>query len=401
MADATTNDVEVVDSTVIHREPPDGVDPPTDQEPSAQESQGQQSKHQPHTPYGNAYHVDRAAIMAAVASHSYASLHEFQAVLQGHENLTFGHGDLVELDASNPLLLIVARAQILRTQRGRVLVVSFRGTEPTNLLNWGTDLNTGVLPWHLDPRILVHEGFLNNFRAVWDGPWGILAHLKQPHLLRQQEPQSDHDDENHQKEEKSESMNYQKEASHGSEEEFPVEHIYFTGHSLGGSMAMLGGLYLAQAEPELYKKERGIYTFGQPMGLHPTSCRLVHSRIGDRLFRHVYHNDLIPQMPSLPMGRFAHVGQEYRFFPSHDSAVEGGGTWKHMPPHHHTTQLLSSVVTIPFVIADGMSTTLVPSQLQPYLPKSPWSMTDHSCTGYCDTLMAISSPLAQGGTTSK
>lgn len=93
--------------------------------------------------------------------------------------------------------------------------------------------------------------------------------------------------------------------------EHPLEALYVTGHSLGGVMATLFGLALADAGNEaLAARLRAIYTFAQPMtigGPLPGSSE----RLAQRIFRHVLVRDPIPTLPATSWGRFVHLGREY------------------------------------------------------------------------------------------
>ncbi|KAL7566065.1 hypothetical protein ACA910_009852 [Epithemia clementina (nom. ined.)] len=450
------------------------------------------------------YSPDIAALLATVANASYHDLSEFPQVLMGHEeDLAFGRGDLVELGATNPLACIVARSQLLLTQQGHVLIVSFRGTEQLNLMNWGTNLKSGIGLWDLRPatttpaeteattpeplrnnnslssllsflsskpkrfkedRIFVHQGILSNFEAIWHGSRGILAHILDPRLIRMpnvgewgpDDPMAsgsvsdselkieDNDNTSNSNEKSADisTINAPPDNSTssitGTTDSFEVQKIFLTGHSLGGAMAVLAGLYLAQAQPQLFtEKVRGIYTYGQPMVIHPRSRQVCQDLIGHVLFRHVFHNDMITQMPSITMGLFAHFGHEYRYRPPrpkrtrnipphrHQDQPEDGsdnddgrdgdntiGGWTKTPPGQHASQLLNGIETIPFVLGDGFISTFysrnndstssndcddrpLHHHLNLHLLKSPWSLADHSSLAYMDTLLQCSTPKAR------
>lgn len=298
----------------------------------------------------NAYSDKVAAIMASVAGWSYGNLEDFQRVLS--DKLNFSEADFVEISATNHSMLIVGTSQIIRTSDRKTAVVCFRGTEPTNLVNWGTDLNARKVPY-LDKKIKVHQGFLANFRSVWDGNEGILSYLRNPSKMT--------DDDSLYADE--------------------LENIFITGHSLGGAMAFLAALHLSVLKDlkndTLWDKVRGVYTYGQPMVIDTFSSNECDRLIGDRLFRHVFYNDIVPHVPTIAMGLYAHVGHEYRYRPSHKwKKIEWG----------KVTQVPVGTPTLPFIAWDALGSSVI----FPFsLFKSPWSITDHLPNNYINSLNGI------------
>src|SRR5262249_53973181 len=91
------------------------------------------------------------------------------------------------------------------------------------------------------------------------------------------------------------------------------EALYITGHSLGGAMAALAGMSI-WFDPSLRPLRhvlRGVYTFGQPMVAEPELAQVCDEGLGKIVFRHVYDNDIVPRLPPLTAGRFAHFGREF------------------------------------------------------------------------------------------
>lgn len=71
--------------------------------------------------------------------------------------------------------------------------------------------------------------------------------------------------------------------------QFPTYSLVSTGHSLGASLASLGGVSLAANFPG---KPLKVFTFGQPRTGNPAYAELAESLIGaDNIFRGIY-NDL-------------------------------------------------------------------------------------------------------------
>mmetsp|Transcript_4431 Transcript_4431/g.6796 ORF Transcript_4431/g.6796 Transcript_4431/m.6796 type:complete len:206 (+) Transcript_4431:164-781(+) len=171
-------------------------------------------------------------------------------------------------------------------------------------------------------------------------------------------------------------------------EQEELEAIYFCGHSLGGAMAFLAGLYLGTfAEQDegaikiLFDKLRGVYTYGAPMAVDDHDRSRCQKLCGDVTFRHVYYNDVVPHVPPLSFGGFDHVGAEYRYHPQH------GWRKRHECwfgfKSGRSTQVLSIATTAPAVALDGLNFFLV-GRL-----KVPWSVLDHSPTGYMSSLRML------------
>jgi triacylglycerol lipase len=78
-----------------------------------------------------------------------------------------------------------------------------------------------------------------------------------------------------------------------------------TGHSLGGALAMLGAKILAGAGFEV----QAVYTFGQPRVGDREFARVYDERLGERTFRFVNEEDIVPRVPGWLSG-YRHAGVE-------------------------------------------------------------------------------------------
>ena len=94
----------------------------------------------------------------------------------------------------------------------------------------------------------------------------------------------------------------------------PETQLWVTGHSLGGALAALATTSLE------YQGFRvaGLYTFGQPRVGDWRFTRQVNASMGDRMFRYVNNNDVVPLIPPqvnpVNIGRlYGHMGQ-FRYF---------------------------------------------------------------------------------------
>lgn len=145
-----------------------------------------------------------------------------------------------------------------------MIIIAFRGTEPTNLQDWMTDLKIRRKP---GPYGKVHRGFLKGFQVIWPE---ILAIVKK----WQTQGQS----------------------------------LWLTGHSLGGALATLGMASLGEDA----KPVHGLYTFGQPRVGGKTFARNFDLDCKPRMFRFVNNNDVVTRVPTRKTG-FRHVGQILMF----------------------------------------------------------------------------------------
>ncbi len=188
-------------------------------------------------------------------------------------------------------MFVFSTAYLFQSRCGRVVILSYRGTEPDALGNWLGDADVGsessrlsVAPGFHAPR--VHAGFYLNVRATW---WSVVEELN-----RAVEGRSLLDPTR--------------------AVESPLEALYVTGHSLGGAMALLFALAIAGdgKHAAIADRLRAVYTFGQPMAV----CAPVPSwveEVGRKVVRHVRVRDPVPALPPVEWGPFVHVGQEFRY----------------------------------------------------------------------------------------
>lgn len=187
-------------------------------------------------------------------------------------------------------MYIFSTAYLVQSHCGRVVILCYRGTEPSNLANWLGDAEIGPESSTLSlddgaRHVRVHAGFYLNVRATFVEVAAELAAAAAGRSLADRDRAVDH----------------------------PMEALYVTGHSLGGAMALLFALTLSgsTAHRHIATRLHAVYTFGQPMALAASPGLLP--ALESRVFRHVIARDPVPALPPAGWGRFSHIGQEYRY----------------------------------------------------------------------------------------
>ncbi|AOS65436.1 lipase family protein [Actinoalloteichus hymeniacidonis] len=142
-----------------------------------------------------------------------------------------------------------------------MIVTTFRGTEPVELRDWLSDATTP--PWRGPGNTgFVHYGFAEALRAVFPAVRSAIDELRDAEQT-----------------------------------------VWFTGHSLGGALAMLAAAWLEFENPRLAAD--GVYTFGQPRTCDRTLADAYDRALAGRTFRVVNNNDIVARVPPEPV--FHHV----------------------------------------------------------------------------------------------
>ncbi len=229
------------------------------------------------------YRNELAYLMSVISAWSYSDEQVLAAKLR-YYGMPNAH--IRRVTVQNNALLVATTAYLIQSPSGKTAVLAFRGTDPANIITILTDTQVMLQPFF---GSYVHSGFHASVEVVWDDVDALLnLARKGVHL--------DDDD---------------KEMALGS----PLEALYITGHSLGGAMAVLAAArlsrddYLPLVPPELLK---GVYTFGQPMVGDHDFAKFCLSTFGSKLHRHVYHEDVVPQVPPRSNLAYAHIGKEWR-----------------------------------------------------------------------------------------
>jgi triacylglycerol lipase len=148
-------------------------------------------------------------------------------------------------------------------QNERAMILAFRGTEK-NIRDWMTDADIQLVN---GPGGRVHDGFQCGLNAVWRYLWNFID------VRRGQRS------------------------------------LWITGHSLGAALATLAA---AKLRLEKSTPVDGLYTFGSPRVGNEEFCQKLEQDLGERIFRFVNNNDVVPRVPFRLMN-YRHVGT-FKYF---------------------------------------------------------------------------------------
>ncbi|MCT9010304.1 lipase family protein [Streptomyces sp. NPDC054766] len=143
----------------------------------------------------------------------------------------------------------------------RMVVTAFRGTEPAQIKDWLTDASTPSAPGPAGIGY-VHYGFAEALASILPTVHTAIEELRTD-----------------------------------------GQRVYFTGHSLGGALAMLAAAHMSLEDPQLAAD--GVYTYGQPRTCDRLLAAAYNKGLKDRVFRFVNNNDIVPTLPPEPA--FTHV----------------------------------------------------------------------------------------------
>jgi hypothetical protein len=268
---------------------------------------------------------------------------------------------------NNDALLVAATVYVIQSRDGRLAILCFRGTEPKNVINWLGSASFEMEPFESSGR--VHGGFQRGIAALWEKVRSQLTALKngQPigdvietSLPKRRDP------------------SHQPSRSGGGAEPLSkLEALYITGHSLGGALAVLAAARI-HTDSDLQDFQgllRGVYTFGQPMVGDRGFKQSFRAEFGDKLFRHVYKNDIAPSFPPRTAGPYEHFGSEYRSTPL--GWVLG------------TSKFHRALTFLPSMVIGALAWVKQQTPYLNWLPELPFSWGDHSPLNYLRTSRAV------------
>ncbi|MCH5641129.1 lipase family protein [Gordonia sp. ABSL49_1] len=231
----------------------------------------------------------------------------------------------VAVQMSVDAMFIRSTAHVIQSEDGRVVIVAYRGTEPTNVISWlaDADLYPDRIPFLAaqglsveqtrDDERLVHGGFYRNFRATKLAIIEQLYKARNGHLLG---PAADCCEQCVDAEATNSPQGRLGQPLPGPIQ--PAESVFLTGHSFGGAQATLMATAL-RFDPVYSEAFEGIsratYTFGQPMVGTPQFADFCadDEALQQNTYRFIYQRDPVPHLPPTATGRFKHFGQEFRY----------------------------------------------------------------------------------------
>lgn len=265
------------------------------------------------------YDRDTAYILAAASAWTYSDADALGRMLtrRGIAN------ECVSVEFKNDALFVDSTAYVVQSHDRRLAILCFSGTEPRNHIDWLTDASVRADTF---PSVgNVHGGFYRATAALWPVMRDLLlAAASGASVCRALEADQalrscplrgslDRGAEQRPAEDGPRSGEPQPLTEEGDAPAGQLEALYITGHSLGGALAVLAAalIYSERQLAGLRPLLKGVYTYGQPMVGGPTFARHFDEKFGKKLFRHIYGNDIVPRLPPITTGKFAHFGQEY------------------------------------------------------------------------------------------
>jgi hypothetical protein len=234
--------------------------------------------------------------MATCAAYAYSDA-ETVSMIMARMGLEQNHCRMIS--TSVDAMFIRSTAFLIQSRSGKVAILCYRGTEPTDFIAWMTDAD--VQPERMtyrfgDPNATVHAGFYRNVRATRYEVTAALRRACHGRSVRDPVPGDDSPLE-------------------------PLEALYVTGHSLGAAMAAMMTVMFRHehkyrdAADDITARLRAAYTFGQPMIGDPAFARACEKDrfLRERVIRYIYDSDVVPHLPPMTIGPFRHFGREYHY----------------------------------------------------------------------------------------
>jgi hypothetical protein len=238
-----------------------------------------------------------AHALATCAAYAYSDA-ETVSMIMARLGLEENHCRMV--GSSVDAMFIRSTAFLVQSRSGKVAILGYRGTEPTDFVSWMTDAD--VMPERMpyrfgDPHATVHAGFYRNVRATRYEVMSALKRACRGFSVRAPLP-----------------------GETGPPHLAPLEALYVTGHSLGGAMAAMMAVMLRHErkfsrDGDLTDRLRAAYTFGQPMlGDHRFARACGEDAfLRENMIRYVYDSDVVPHLPPRTTGPYRHFGREFRY----------------------------------------------------------------------------------------
>ncbi|NUU23137.1 MAG: lipase family protein [Streptomycetaceae bacterium] len=216
------------------------------------------------------YSVPHAHALAHAAALAYKSPDEVETRAR-----SWGFDRVRHFSSPHAMPFPIEDTQAYAMASDQMIVIAFRGTEPTQIRDWLSDATTPPVPGP-GGNGFVHYGFNQALTSVYPEVRDAAQQM----------------------------------ATNG-------QTLWFTGHSLGGALAMLAGTRLYFEDPK--QLPDGVYTYGQPRTCEHLLAGAHKKPFKNRHYRFVNNNDIVTEVPIEP---FTHV-DHLRYFDAqgrlHDS----------------------------------------------------------------------------------
>lgn len=171
-------------------------------------------------------------------------------------------------------------AQAILLSDAEKVIVAFRGSD--EIADWQVNFNRlKNKEFCQDSNICLHTGFCNYLKNIWEpyqDPKGRIEAKGIKAILLSEMGNSS-------------------------------KSLWFTGHSLGGAVAVLAAAKCIFFDKFPFEIS-GVYTYGQPRVGDLKFAKLYNSRLRSKTFRFVNNNDVVTRIPTwAPLFLFSHVGQ--------------------------------------------------------------------------------------------
>lgn len=202
------------------------------------------------------FRLDNARAMMWLSQLAYETAHESKVddILRGWHLTKLGFASNDRLTGLPP-----HSACVVVAEGHGATFVTFAGSDPGKPEDWVTDFDAMPAPDSL------HRGFKEAVETVWPTIRTAIANRTAP-----------------------------------------AQPLFFTGHSLGGALAILAASR-APLEPNV--KEVAAYTFGSPRTGGEAFFDDYSPRLGDFTFRFIHGTDIVPTVPPTLLGFYRHVGK--------------------------------------------------------------------------------------------
>jgi triacylglycerol lipase len=202
------------------------------------------------------FKLDNARAMMWLSQLAYETAHESKVddILRGWHLTKLGFASNDRLTGLPP-----HSACVVVAEGHGATFVTFAGSDPGKPEDWVTDFEATPAPDSL------HRGFKEAVETVWPTIRTAIAHRTAP-----------------------------------------AQPLFFTGHSLGGALAILAASR-APLEPNVQKV--AAYTFGSPRTGGEAFFNDYSPRLGDFTFRLIHGADIVPTVPLTLFGVYRHVGK--------------------------------------------------------------------------------------------